>query len=140
MGKTSIVDNYYQLINNDRDYIRDWIKLYGTEVKLMSPKNTRQVQDYQKAYGRVTFANNPEMYDTKITNLVIEDMDWGKIQNNVTEQYQVVSPDRLFEGCLIQVDRLGRTYTFEITEMIERVQDYSYKCLLRLTDMTATNT
>lgn len=135
--KTSIIDQYYNMIRNDKNYFNNYLKIYGTEVKLMTPKNTRQIDDYRTAYGAVTFANNAIQYDTIITHMIIADLDLDKVENMVNSQYNVIIPYRLYEGSLIQFEHLFKTYTLEVSEIIESMQDYIYRCILRLNNITS---
>jgi hypothetical protein len=135
--ETSIIDQYYNMIRNDRKYFDNYLKIYGTEIHLMTPKNTRQLNDYKIAFGAATFANDVIKYNTTITHMIIADLDLDKVENMTNAQYQVIIPYRLYEGSLIQYDHLFKTYTLEVGEIIESIEDYIYRCILRLNNITS---
>ena len=140
MSYNSILDNYYDYIQRDSDYYRKWLELYGTECNWLTPRtdSIERINDIYTAYGASTYASNSINYDTQKINLVINPMDFTKVENGIETTIMVISPEHLDDSDLIEFKRKNKWFTFEVSSPVESYWEILYRVPLKLNKVRET--
>lgn len=131
--KTSTVDKYITLIKADAKYLKMWIKLNGVEVSILKPR-AEVVERYQTSFNadNSSFSLTQEFYSFHKGYLLIDSMDFGRLENITESDTLTYLPDKeIGVGDIIQFRRYGRLYSFTVTPR-ESFHEFIYRIGLEL--------
>ena len=139
--RSSIFDQYYGFIRRDSKYYEKWLELYGTHCIVKKPKleTVERLNEINLSYGAKTHAPTLINYDFEEINLLIQPQDYTRIEVGMETTIPVVSPIKLDDGFIIEIERLDSTYEFEVSEALETYWDILYRYQLLLRDARSTD-
>lgn len=139
--RSSIFDQYYNFIGKDSKYYESWLKLYGTHCIVKKPKlkEVEKLDDINLSFGAKTFSPTLTNYDFEEINLLIQPQDYARMELGVETVIPVVSPIKLDDGFIIEIDRLNNTYEFEVSESLETYWDILFRYQLLLKNVRSTD-